>query len=135
MSILSTRSRQLLDALQRRIAMVETLSCLDHRQEDRRGCTRYETVLQSIQVLVVPRDQPAQSATLIDVSVDGVRLVMDSPPQCGEVVRLSFDFGDTQVELNGEVRHQGGGEAVGHVGLQFTDALVGPAAPVRETED
>lgn len=129
MSTVAAQSRRLFDALQQRCTLVE----MDGESPDgheRRDCPRYEIRSGDVTVLVAPQDESVQQVQLLVVSQDGVRLKMEPPPSPGEVVRLVFDLGETQIEINAEVRHAGADQADRYVGLRFTDALVGPPAPL-----
>jgi hypothetical protein len=129
MRTVSMQGEQLLEALRQHYTLAE--SDTQHPGgEDRRDCTRYDVQSEEASVLVALRDESMQPARILTVSADGLRLVMDEPPQPGEVVRLLFDLGDTQIQLNAEVRHVCNDQADPFVGLRFTDALVGPPAPL-----
>jgi hypothetical protein len=129
MYTVSTQGRKVIETLQRRVAMVECTSDAPQSGE-RRQSVRYEPVNQRIAVLVTRQGSHTRPATMVDISADGVRLVMDAPPPVGEVVRLAFDLPDARIEVNAEVRHAGEGDTIRYIGLQFTDALVGPAIDV-----
>jgi len=125
----SIQSEQLLEALQQHYTLVDS-EAENPGGADRRDCRRFDVQSEDASVLVALRDESIQQARILAVSADGLRLVMDDPPQPGEVVRLVFDMGDTQIQLNAEVRHVSTDQADRFVGLRFTDALVGPPAPL-----
>ena len=129
MSTIAAQGRQLFDALHQRFTLVE-LAGENPDGNERRDCPRYAVESGDVTVLVAPQDESVQTAKLLVVSEEGVRLQMEPPPPPGEVVRLVFDFGDTQIQINGEVRHAGAEQTDRYVGLRFTDALVGPPAPL-----
>jgi hypothetical protein len=126
--------QKLLDALRKRIAFVETWASASEPAAERRQYVRYEPLIQPLMVSVVSQGCSIQRARVVDISAGGIRLILESTPRVGEVVRLFFDLGDFRAEVNAEVRHDGGGGSAHDVGLRFTDALVGPPAPVAGAE-